>query len=77
MSVRISEWDYEKPPIIYRSLNFPLLSNCCMCDKEGDWDDAVPYYCGPVAEGKSEGGYRTACPTCFLRWKKWNDSLKR
>lgn len=49
---------------------------CAMCSAFGDWTWCVPYYCGPVAEGCSEGGYRSVCKKCHDRWARWNDSLK-
>ena len=48
---------------------------CCMCDKLTFSDKAVPYYCGPVREGQSEGGYKTACDDCYAKWERWNDSF--
>ncbi|OTP79437.1 hypothetical protein [Caballeronia sordidicola] len=56
-------------------MSFPLQIECAMCDAIGDWVYAVPYYCGPVAEGMSEGGYRCVCKPCHDRWARWNDSL--
>ncbi|MDR6381778.1 hypothetical protein [Paraburkholderia caribensis] len=53
----------------------PAQIDCAMCDAVGDWLHCVPYYCGPVAEGCSEGGYRAVCPSCHERWSRWNDSL--
>jgi hypothetical protein len=53
----------------------PLQIDCAMCEAVGDWLHCVPYYCGPVAEGCSEGGYRAVCPTCHNRWARWHDSL--
>lgn len=37
---------------------------------------AVPWYCGPVAEGESEGGYKTVCARCYGRWEAWDASLR-
>jgi hypothetical protein len=54
----------------------PEPIDCSMCDAQGDWLHCVPYYCGPVAEGCSEGGYRSVCPTCHDKWARWNDSLQ-
>lgn len=53
----------------------PLPIDCAMCPAVGDWLHCVPYYCGPVAEGCSEGGYRAVCQSCYKRWSRWNDSL--
>lgn len=48
---------------------------CAMCGALGHWRHAVPWYCGPVAEGDSEGGYNTTCEPCHDRWAAWNDAL--
>lgn len=34
----------------------------------------VPWYCGPVMEGCSDGGYRTVCKKCFNKWEAWNST---
>ena len=49
---------------------------CNMCGAEGYHSHAVPWYCGPVAEGDSEGGYKTVCPRCYGRWEAWDSSLR-
>lgn len=54
----------------------PFEIECAMCPAVGDWLHCVPYYCGPVADGCSHGGYRCVCPPCYDRWARWNDSLK-
>ncbi len=49
--------------------------DCAMCLKP-TWDHfAVPWYCGPVREGESDGGYKATCKPCHDRWAAWNDSL--
>lgn len=53
----------------------PDPADCCMCGKPTFDHWAVPYYCGPVLEGESEGGYRAACEPCYKRWEKWNDKI--
>jgi hypothetical protein len=70
-------FDIESADALIRVINMtpPLEIECAMCDAVGDWVDAVPYYCGPVAEGMSEGGYRCVCKPCHDRWARWNDSL--
>jgi len=40
---------------------------CAMCEAIGYHEWAVPWYCGPVAEGHSEGGYKTTCKPCPTR----------
>ena len=54
----------------------PDAIECAMCPAVGDFRHAVPYYCGPVREGQSDGGYRCVCKPCYDRWEKWNDSLQ-
>jgi hypothetical protein len=53
-------------------------ADCCMCGKpcEGPKAWAVPYYCGPVPMGCSDGGYREACEPCYQKWEAWDDSLR-
>ncbi len=50
--------------------------DCAMCDEPTRHRYAVPWYCGPVAEGESEGGYKCVCKPCHDRWAAWNDSLR-
>ena len=50
-------------------------SDCCICGKPTLDHFAVPYYCGPVRSGQSEGGYAPACQPCYARWEKWDDAL--
>ena len=50
---------------------------CCMCERETFDHFAVPYYCGPVLDGQSEGGYRVACAGCYRRWSDWSDARTR
>lgn len=52
-----------------------ILIECAMCGKEGFHRHAVPWYCGPVREGCSEGGYKTVCRRCHDRWAVWNDKV--
>ena len=47
-------------------------SDCCMCGQPTHSTLAVPYYCGPVRDGQSEGGHAVACPDCHQRWSDWN-----
>lgn len=49
-------------------------ADCCMCGRPTLSARAVPYYCGPVREGASEGGYSTACDRCADKWERWNDT---
>jgi hypothetical protein len=49
--------------------------DCCICEKPTYSSFCVPYYCGPVQSGKSQGGYKTACERCYARWEKWDDGL--
>jgi hypothetical protein len=49
--------------------------DCCICGKPTFDHFGVPYYCGPVRSGKSEGGYRAACERCYGRWSAWDDAL--
>lgn len=48
--------------------------DCCICGKPTFSTLAVPYYCGAVREGCSEGGYAVACQPCHDRWERWNDN---
>lgn len=36
----------------------------------------MPYYCGPVRSGQSEGGYAPACQRCYTRWAAWDDAME-
>lgn len=49
---------------------------CNMCGALGYHSHAVPWYCGPVAEGDSEGGYKAVCVRCYGRWEAWDASLR-
>ncbi|MGE0675056.1 MAG: hypothetical protein AB7O64_18590 [Methylibium sp.] len=49
---------------------------CSMCGTLGYHSHAVPWYCGPVAYGESEGGYKTVCKRCHDRWEAWDASLR-
>lgn len=49
---------------------------CAMCGREGNHTHAVPWYCGPVMEGASDGGYKTVCESCCARWAAWSDSMQ-
>lgn len=51
-------------------------SDCCMCGRSTFDHFAVPYYCGPVRSGKSEGGYAPACRRCYDRWARWDDAME-
>lgn len=51
-------------------------SDCCMCGRSTFDHFAVPYYCGPVRSGKSEGGYAPACQRCYDRWARWDDAME-
>lgn len=48
---------------------------CCMCGRPTFSHLCVPYYCGPVAEGQSQGGYAVACGPCYGRWERWHDGM--
>jgi hypothetical protein len=48
---------------------------CCMCGRPTLSKLCVPYYCGPVREGCSAGGYDHACERCYARWERWNDGV--
>ena len=67
------------------TLDFPTINvyrlwdepeECNMCDSVGFHTHAVPWYCGPVQEGKSEGGYKVVCKPCHDKWELWNTSLR-
>ena len=47
-------------------------SECCMCDQPTHSTLAVPYYCGPVRDGQSEGCHAVACSACYQRWTDWS-----
>lgn len=49
---------------------------CNMCGGLGYHSHAVPWYCGPVAEGESQGGYKAVCRRCYGRWEAWDASLR-
>ena len=46
---------------------------CSMCGNMDFHRHAVPWYCGPVLEGESEGGYKTVCKSCHDRWAVWSE----
>jgi len=56
------------------NLTPPEPVDCCICGKDTTDHYAVPYYCGPVREGKSEGGYKAACARCYARWEAWDSA---
>lgn len=58
------------------NLTPPEPVDCCMCGRATLDHFAVPYYCGPVRSGKSEGGYAAACRGCYDRWARWDDALE-
>ncbi len=49
---------------------------CNVCGALGIHSHAVPWYCGPVAEGESKGGYKVVCQACHDRWAAWDASLR-
>ena len=49
---------------------------CAMCGESTRHHYAVPWYCGPVAEGASDGGYKCVCKPCHDRWAAWDSSLR-
>lgn len=51
-------------------------NECGMCGALGDLRHAVPWCCGPVLEGDSDGGYETVCEPCHDRWAAWSDSMQ-
>jgi hypothetical protein len=57
------------------NLSPPDPIECAMCEAVGDFSCAVPYYCGPVLEGQSEGGYRCVCGPCYARWLAWSNRI--
>lgn len=61
--------------IIVINLSPPDPITCAMCEAEGYFEHAVPYYCGPVLEGHSEGGYRSVCGPCYARWEAWSNRI--
>lgn len=62
--------------LLVRYLTPTEPSDCCMCGRSTFDHFAVPYYCGPVRTGKSEGGYAPACQRCYDRWARWDDALE-
>lgn len=57
-----------------RYLNHDEPVQCCICERPTFSTFCVPFYCGAVREGCSEGGYNTACERCYARWERWNDA---
>lgn len=49
---------------------------CNVCGAEGFHSHAVPWYCGPVAMGASDGGYKSVCRSCYERWAAWDASIR-
>lgn len=49
---------------------------CGMCEEPTFDHFAVPWYCGPVATGTEQAGYRVCCKPCHDRWARWDDSLR-
>lgn len=47
---------------------WPVVQDCGMCNTRGQFSHVVPYYCEPVPEGHSEGGYKFVCERCYLKW---------
>lgn len=62
-------------PVTVIHLNEEPLE-CAMCGCTGFHWHAVPWYCGAVLDGQSEGGYKTVCSSCHDRWKRWSDSMQ-
>lgn len=58
------------------NLTPPEPCDCCICGRATLDRFAVPYYCGPVRSGKSEGGYAPACQRCYTRWAAWDDAME-
>lgn len=58
-----------------RYLNQEDPVECCICGQKTFSHFCVPYYCGAVREGRSEGGYAVACDRCYARWERWSDVL--
>ena len=44
--------------------------NCWMCGKLDQCNYSVPWYCGPVLEGQSEGGRARVCKSCIIKYDK-------
>ena len=63
-------------PVTVISLN-EEEDECSMCGGLGFHRHAVPWYCGPVLEGQSEGGYKTVCEPCHDRWTAWTETVSR
>ena len=53
----------------------PRDYQCAMCDEWTVDEYAIPWYCGPVRSGQSEGGYRSVCKPCHDKWEAWDDSF--
>lgn len=48
--------------------------DCCICGRPTFSKLCVPYYCGAVREGCSDGVYNHACERCYGLWERWNDA---
>lgn len=66
----------DGPAITVVRLDAPEPWPCPMCGKLDEHHWAVPWYCGPVLDGESEGGYKACCRPCHDRWAKWNDAMQ-
>ena len=42
---------------------------CAMCGVLSSSNKAVPFYCEPVREGESKGGYASVCDGCYEEWE--------
>jgi len=58
------------PTIVIPVINLQQFSyDCAMCGKESNDKKAVPFYCEPVSEGESDGGYASVCDPCYDVWE--------
>lgn len=73
--MRVEHYEIDGCPITVLRLDYSPIE-CAMCGREGDHHHAVPWYCGPVLEGESDGGYKTVCEPCYARWEAWSDSMQ-
>ena len=63
---------YSSESLIVIDMNsYPI--ECGVCNALGFHRHCVPWYCEPVLEGHSEGGYRTVCKPCHDKWAAWSE----
>lgn len=73
--MRVDSYEIDGCPVTVVRLDYSPVE-CAMCESKGDHHHAVPWYCGPVMEGQSEGGYKTVCEPCYDKWERWSDSMQ-